>query len=74
MKLMDYNDGTKPTLLDSIDYNGYIVELHYNPILKCKPYLIRVFSYHNDPYEVRADRVELASFSSIIDGLIRENE
>jgi hypothetical protein len=63
-----------PTKIDSIDYNGYIVELHYNPILKCKPYLVRVFSWHNDPYEIRADRVELASFSTIINKLIEDNE
>ena len=66
--------GIRPTKVDSIEYNGYIVELHHNPTLKIKPYLIRVYSYYTDPYEYRADQGELANFSIIINNLIEENE
>ena len=66
--------GIQPTLVDSIDYKGYIVELHHNPLLKSKPYLIKVFSWNNYPYETRADHSELAKFGEIINRLIQENE
>ena len=71
---MDYITGLKPTKVDSIEHKGYFVELHYNPILKFKPYLIRVYSYHNNPYEIRADQSELAEFGKIINLLIETNE
>lgn len=66
--------GFYPTKVDSIEYNGYIVELHHNPMIKIKPYLIRVYSWHDDPYEYRAEHGELAKFSEIINNLIEENE
>jgi hypothetical protein len=38
-----------------LDYD--LIEVHYNELLKNKPYLIRVFSYNNkdDPTELRVD-------------------
>ncbi len=62
------------TKLGQIDYNGYIVEIHHNPILKKLPYLIRVFSWHNDPYELRVEKEDLSRLSSIIERIIEEND
>ena len=41
-----------------LDYD--LVEVHYNELLKNKPYLIRVFSYNNtDPTELRVDEEQV---------------
>jgi hypothetical protein len=63
---MDYITGLKPTKVDSIEHKGYIVELHHNPILKFKPYLIRVYSYNNDPYEIRVNKIQLDQFNKMM--------
>jgi hypothetical protein len=45
------------TLLRTLILEYDVVEIHYNELLKNKPYLIRVFSYNNkdDPTELRVD-------------------
>ena len=44
------------TLVRTLILEYDIVEIHYNELLKNKPYLIRVFSYNNsDPTELRVD-------------------
>ena len=44
------------TLLRTLILEYDLVEVHYNKLLKNKPYLIRVFSYNNtDPTELRVD-------------------
>ena len=42
------------TLLRTLNLEYDVVEIHYNELLKNKPYLVRVFSYNNtDPNELR---------------------
>ncbi|NDB59429.1 hypothetical protein EB001_13410 [bacterium] len=60
------------TKLSEIDYNGYVVQIHYNPSLKTQPYLIRIYSWDNDPYEIRLEKVELKELSHLIDSSIGE--
>lgn len=37
-----------------------LIEIHYNPILKNNPYLVRIYSYRaDDPHEVRIDKDKL---------------
>ena len=44
------------TLLRTLILEYDVVEIHYNKLLKNKPYLIRVFSYNSsDPTELRVD-------------------
>ena len=44
------------TLLRTLNLDYDVVEIHYNGLLKNKPYLVRVFSYNNtDPSELRLD-------------------
>jgi hypothetical protein len=48
------------TLLRTLNLEYDIVEIHYNKLLKNKPYLIRVFSYNNsDPTELRLDEEQV---------------
>jgi hypothetical protein len=62
------------TKLGEIDYNGYIVEVHYNPNLKTKPYLIRIYSWNEFPYESRTDKLEFDELIELIEGVIDEYE
>ena len=42
------------TLLRTLNLEYDLIEIHYNELLKNKPYLVRVFSYNNtDPSELR---------------------
>ena len=44
------------TLLRTLILEYDLVEVHYNELLKNKPYLVRVFSYNNtDHTELRVD-------------------
>jgi hypothetical protein len=44
------------TLLRTLNLEYDTIEIHYNELLKNKPYLVRVFSYNNtDPSELRLD-------------------
>jgi hypothetical protein len=45
------------TLLRTLILDYDLVEVHYNELLKNKPYLVRVFSYNNKdhPTELRVD-------------------
>ena len=48
------------TLLRTLNLEYDVVEIHYNELLKNKPYLVRVFSYNNtDPSELRLDEEQV---------------
>jgi hypothetical protein len=49
------------TLLRTLNLDYDLVEVHYNELLKNKPYLIRVFSYYNTEYpsELRLDEEQV---------------
>ncbi len=55
------------TKLRTIVLEYDLIEIHHNPNLKNKPYLVRVFSYNNnDPHEIRLDEVELKNLYNIL--------
>ena len=44
-----------------------VIEIHHNPNIKNRPYLIRVFNYNSvDPDEIRIDENELKNLYSIL--------
>ena len=61
------------TKLSEINYGDYIVQIHYSPNVKVKPYLIRIYSYHDEPHEIRVEKEELNTLSQLIDRAIGEN-
>ena len=63
-----------PTKLGEIDYNGYLVEVHYNEGLKKNPYLIRIYSWHEFPYESRVNKLEPNKLLDLIESIINEQE
>lgn len=47
------------TLLRVIELEYDLIEIHHNPSLKNKPYLVRVYNYNNqDPNELRLDDIK----------------
>jgi hypothetical protein len=48
------------TKIRVIELEYDLIEIHYNPILKNNPYLVRIFSYRtSEPDEVRIDKNKL---------------
>jgi hypothetical protein len=48
------------TLLRTLNLEYDTIEIHYNELLKNKPYLVRVFSYNSsDPSELRLDQEQV---------------
>jgi hypothetical protein len=46
------------TLVRTIELEYDLIEIHHNPNLKNKPYLIRVFNYNSDePSEIRLNEI-----------------
>jgi hypothetical protein len=55
------------TLLRTLDLDYDVVEIHYNPLLSNKPYLVRVFSYNStDPVELRLDEDEIKNLYTVL--------
>jgi hypothetical protein len=48
------------TLLRTLNLEYDLVEIHYNELLKNKPYLVRVFNYNNkEPSELRLTKEQV---------------
>jgi hypothetical protein len=44
-----------------------LIEIHHNPLLKNKPYLVRIYNYNsNDPNELRLSEIELKDLYKIL--------
>ena len=57
------------TRLRTIVLEYDLIEIHYNENLKRNPYLVRVFSYNNDPVEFRVDENDIQNLY----GFLRKN-
>ena len=55
------------TLLRTLILEYDTIQIHYNKLLKNKPYLVRVFSYNNtDPAELRVDEEQVKNLYQIL--------
>ena len=55
------------TLIRTLDLEYDLVEVHYNPRLKNKPYLVRVFNYNSDePNEIRLEESDIKNLYQIL--------
>lgn len=54
------------SLLRTLVLEFDIIEIHYNENLKRNPYLIRVFSYNNDPVEFRIDESDMKNLYNFL--------
>jgi hypothetical protein len=50
------------TLIRTIVLDYDLIEIHYNPLLKNKPYLVRVYNWDcSEPEELRLEKIEVDS-------------
>jgi hypothetical protein len=55
------------TLIRTLNLEYDVIDIHYNQLLKNKPYLVRVFSYNNtDPSELRLNEEEIDKLYQIL--------
>ena len=52
--------------IDSLDLTNDIMELIYNPILKYRPFLLRIINFNNEKYELRLNENELNQIGDFI--------
>jgi hypothetical protein len=54
------------TLIRVIELDYDLIEIHYNPILKNKPYLVRIFNWNKEPEEIRLDEKDIDNLYAIL--------
>lgn len=54
------------TLIRTLDLDYDLIEIHHNPNLTKKPYLVRIFSYHRDVHEIRLDETDMKNLYNIL--------
>ena len=55
------------TLIKTIVFDYDLIEIHYSPLLKNKPYLVRVYNWDSsDPEELRLDEKQLKNLYWIL--------
>ena len=55
------------TLLRTLELDYDLIEIHHNPMLKNKPYLVKVFNYNNtDPSEIRLGDEEIKQLYQVL--------
>ena len=54
------------TLIRIIELEYDLIEIHYNPILKKRPYLVRIFNWDNEPEELRLEQNEINNLYKIL--------
>jgi uncharacterized membrane protein (DUF106 family) len=55
------------TLIRIIELDYDLIEVHFNPLLKNKPYLIRVYNWNSqEPEELRLNKEEVENLYSVL--------
>ena len=55
------------TLIRTLELDYDLIEVHYNPVLKNKPYLVRAFNYNSDePNEIRLEESDIKNLYEIL--------
>jgi hypothetical protein len=54
------------TLIRIIELEYDLIEIHYNRILKKRPYLVRIFNYDNEPEELRLEQNEIDNLYNVL--------
>jgi len=61
------NNENQMTKIRTLELDYDLIEIHHNPMLKNKPYLVRIFSYNNfDPEELRLDENDIKNLYNIL--------
>lgn len=55
------------TLIKTIVFDYDLIEIHYSPLLKNKPYLVRVYNWgSSEPEELRLEKTEVDSLYKVL--------
>jgi hypothetical protein len=54
------------TLIRTLQLEYDLIEIHHNPLLKNKPYLVKIFSYNDEPEELRLEEDEIDNLYNIL--------
>jgi hypothetical protein len=54
------------TLIRIIELEYDLIEIHYNPILKKRPYLVRIYNWNNEPEELRLEQNQIDNLYNIL--------
>lgn len=54
------------TLIRTVILDHTIIEIHYNQVLKHKPYMMRIFTYDENPIEIRYDKEDIDNFYKVL--------
>jgi hypothetical protein len=54
------------TLIRTLQLEYDLIEIHHNPLLKNKPYLVKIFSYNDEPEELRLEENEIDNLYKIL--------
>jgi hypothetical protein len=61
------------TLIRTIQLEYDLIEIHYNPILKKKPYLVKIYNWNNDePEELRLEENELNNLYLMLNLILKQ--
>lgn len=55
------------TLIRTVELENGLIEIHYNPILKKRPYLVRIFNWDNEPQELRLEKNQIDNLYNILE-------
>lgn len=55
------------TLIKTVELENGLIEIHYNAILKKRPYLMRIFNWNNEPKELRLEQNEIDDLYNILE-------
>jgi hypothetical protein len=54
------------TLIRIIELEYDLIEIHYNAILKKRPYLVRIYNWNNEPEELRLEKEQVDNLYQIL--------
>lgn len=59
---------------ESLDLTNDIVEILHNPMLKYRPFLLRLINFNNEKYELRLDYVSLQELVNLLSNALVTSE
>jgi hypothetical protein len=60
------------TLIRTLNLDDTSIEIHHSNNLKHKPFLLRIYTFDNYPYEIRFDNKDLTTITEFITIAIKE--
>lgn len=56
----------------TIIFEDNVIEILHNTLLSKNPFLVRIYDYHNQPFEIRMNAEELKEMSEFIDSFLSD--